>query len=190
MKPRQLVLLAVLAIAAGLVFFGDKTQEADLVEPLQPLKRSTSAPASPAIATTDANPQQTKGSATFNQGESAVMVRALKARAMLISGANDRQGGPDLFSSKSWEPPPQPKKAENIPPPAPTAPPLPFTYLGNQAGDGHLEAYLSRGEKIFVVREHSVIDGAYRVESIVPQKLTLTYLPLNQVQNLSIGIAE
>ena len=35
-----------------------------------------------------------------------------------------------------------------------------------------------------------VIDGAYRVDAIAPPTLKLTYLPLNQVQQLNIGVFE
>jgi hypothetical protein len=34
----------------------------------------------------------------------------------------------------------------------------------------------------------AVLDGTYRVESIAPPVLTLTYLPLNQQQQLNIGV--
>jgi hypothetical protein len=39
-----------------------------------------------------------------------------------------------------------------------------------------------------VVRDKTVIDGTYRVDTIAPPVLTLTYLPLNQVQQLNIGV--
>jgi hypothetical protein len=38
------------------------------------------------------------------------------------------------------------------------------------------------------VRDKTVIDGTYRVDAIAPPNLTLTYLPLNQVQQLNIGV--
>jgi len=46
---------------------------------------------------------------------------------------------------------------------------------------------LARDEQTFIAREQTVIEGSYRVESIKPPTLTLTYLPLNQVQMLTIG---
>ncbi|WP_413345644.1 hypothetical protein [Massilia sp. CT11-108] len=74
-------------------------------------------------------------------------------------------------------------------PTPPTAPPLPFTFIGKSVGDGAWEVYLARGDRTYVVREKgAVIDGTYRVESIAPPVLTLTYLPLNQVQQLNIGV--
>ncbi len=76
------------------------------------------------------------------------------------------------------------------PPPKPTAPPLPFTYLGKKQENGKWEAYLARGGDTYVVREHSMIDSTYRAEAITPTTVTITYLPLKQVQKLAIGEAD
>ncbi|MCC2956584.1 hypothetical protein LK542_13270, partial [Massilia sp. IC2-477] len=72
--------------------------------------------------------------------------------------------------------------------PAPTAPPLPFTFIGKSLQDGAWEIYLARGDRTYLVRENTVIDGTYRVDAVRPPVLTLTYLPLNQVQQLNIGV--
>jgi len=70
------------------------------------------------------------------------------------------------------------------------APPLPFAYIGKAAADGAWEVYLSRADKVYVVRLKTVIDGTYRVDAIAPPMMTLTYLPLNQVQQLNIGVLD
>jgi hypothetical protein len=68
---------------------------------------------------------------------------------------------------------------------------LPFTVIGKAVADGQYEVYLSRGpDQTFVVRKHTVIDGLYRVETIAPPTMTMTYLPMNQVQQLNIGVIE
>jgi len=36
----------------------------------------------------------------------------------------------------------------------------------------------------------TVIDGMYRIDTIAPPTLTVTYLPLNQVQQLNIGVMD
>ena len=72
-------------------------------------------------------------------------------------------------------------------PPPPTAPTLPFIYLGKKVDDHIWEVYLARGEQTYIVREKTLIDNTYRVDSIRPPTLSLTYLPLNQAQTLSIG---
>lgn len=111
----------------------------------------------------------------------------LKSRDTFIGESDKhRQGAHPLFTSQTWTPPPPPP-SKPLPPPPPTAPSLPFTYLGKKIEDGVWEIYLARGEHTFIVREKSVIDGTYRIDSIKPPALTLTYLPLNQSQALTIG---
>jgi hypothetical protein len=72
----------------------------------------------------------------------------------------------------------------------PGATPLPFQYLGKAAAEGQWEVYLGRGEQTFVVKKGMQIDGMYRVDAIAPPTLTITYLPMNQVQQLNIGVIE
>jgi len=74
------------------------------------------------------------------------------------------------------------------PPPPPMAPPMPFAYIGKAVADGAWEVYLSRADKTYVVRNQTVIDGTYRVEKIAPPQMSVTYLPLNQVQQINIGV--
>jgi hypothetical protein len=103
----------------------------------------------------------------------------------------DADGAGALFGSQNWNPPPPPPSKEVavvVPPPAPVAPPLPFTLIGKSVGSGVYEVYLARGDQVYLVRENTTIDGTYRVDKIVPPMLTLTYLPLNQVQQLNIGV--
>ena len=98
-----------------------------------------------------------------------------------------------MFTSQSWTPPPPPPpptSAKAEPPPPPEAPALPFTYLGKKLEAGNWEVFLARGEKTYIVRDKIVIDGTYRVESIKPPTLSVTYMPLNTLQELSIGGAE
>ena len=93
-----------------------------------------------------------------------------------------------FFGVHSWSPPvPPPVVVAPKPPPKPTAPPMPFTYLGKMLDGGVWEAYLARGDETFVVREHGAVDANYRVETIAPPTMTITYLPLKQTQTLSIG---
>jgi hypothetical protein len=75
-------------------------------------------------------------------------------------------------------------------PPTPTAPSLPFTYLGKKAADGNWEVYLARGDDTVIVHEQSVIDATYRVEEVKPPTMTLVYLPLKLSQTLDIGAAD
>ena len=96
---------------------------------------------------------------------------------------------PDLFKSFSWYvPPPPPPPPPPAPPPKPTAPPLPFTYIG-QYIEGQRSLYLlARGELLFTVAIGDIIDRTYQVESITGGQLTFVYLPLATKQMLNTGV--
>lgn len=91
-----------------------------------------------------------------------------------------------LFDSQTWNPPPPPPP-KPTPPPPPVAPPLPYIVLGKKSEDQKWEVYLARGDQVFIAREKESLENQYRVDSIKPPTMVLTYLPLNQVQTLSIG---
>jgi hypothetical protein len=99
----------------------------------------------------------------------------------------------NAFESKSWyvppPPPPPPPPAPPPPPPVPTAPPLPFTYLGRYDESTNSVIFLVRGDRLMLVHAGDVIEGTYRVEGIVGSTLSLTYLPLKITQSLDIGHA-
>jgi hypothetical protein len=119
----------------------------------------------------------------------ASRILALVPRETLIGDSDEqfRQAENGVFGRQDWTPPPPPPPAPP-PPPPPSAPPLPFTFIGKSVADGAWEVYLARGDRTYVVRDKAVIDGTYRVDAIAPPVLTLTYLPLNTVQQLNIGV--
>jgi hypothetical protein len=177
MKPRQLLLAAGLAVAGWFALFGDKAPAGDIAEPAA-RRQALAAPRRAAAPGTAATPD----------------IQTLRPREELIGGARAAEGDA-LFASQSWVPPPPPpapapSRPEPEAQPAPTAPPLPFTYLGKKSEDGVWEVYLARGGETYIVREQSVIDRMYRVESIKPPNLSVTYMPLNQIQMLPIGAAQ
>ena len=163
MNRRHLLLGAVLLLAAALVYFdgGAPSGVAEAV-PRRPPPRTASAPVAPVAPVQGA-------------------LLALAPRAELFGA----QGADALFGSRDFTPPPAPPPAAK--PAAPVAPPVPFSYLGKMLGEGRWEVYLARAGQSYVVREGAAIDNTYRVERIAPPVLTLTYLPLNQVQQLNIG---
>ncbi len=161
MNQRHLLLGSALLLAAALVFLGrPATGEVAEALPRRPALHAAQAPAAAA------------------QAEALALV----PRAELFGPA----GANALFGSRDFTPPPAPAAAP-AKPPAPAAPPLPFAYLGKLLGDGRWEVYLSRAGQSYAVRESTLIDNSYRVDKIAPPNLTLTYLPLNQVQQLNIG---
>lgn len=97
-----------------------------------------------------------------------------------------RIGG--AFNATSWyEPPPPPPPPPPAPPPVPTAPPLPFTYLGRYEDAPTKVVILTKGERIYTVSEGEVIENTYRIERVTSGAVELIYLPLNIKQALSTG---
>jgi hypothetical protein len=89
----------------------------------------------------------------------------------------------DMFVSKSWFVPPPPPKAVQ-----PTAPPLPFVYMGKLAEEGeNLIILLSKQNRNYQVKVGDVLDNTYHVDEVRPPIMTLTYLPLNIKQTIQIG---
>ncbi len=73
------------------------------------------------------------------------------------------------------------------PPPAPTAPPLPFIFVGKHHDGTRWEVFVSRGEQTLILRAGQNIDANYRVESVAPPRMVITYVPLDEKQTLNIG---
>lgn len=192
MTMRHIAMLLALAIAAWLALFGDKTPNGGVsaaVEKSTSAKQSATQRDSATIEPSDVRGEAPShsSSGSGHKPKADITILALRNRAELIGGASSGNGT-SLFGAQSWTPPPLPVKA--LPPPAPTAPALPFTYLGKKREDTTWEVYLARGDTTLIVHDKSVIEGTYRVESIKPPSLTLTYLPLNQSQTLQIGDAD
>lgn len=96
----------------------------------------------------------------------------------------------NLFADHSWySPPPTPEPVRTEPiVRTPTAPPLPYTYLGRyeQEGSGTL-FYLVKGDRVYDVKIGDVIDSTYTVVGVSNGQLMFTYLPLNSSQGLRLG---
>lgn len=186
MKPRHLAMAAALAAAAALAVFGDKRPASSVVEAVERAPR----------ARTAAPPRPSVGAAKAASKAAEPVILTLIPRATLIGNDDEALGANgDLFGRRDWNPAPPPpdaaaQAAAAAPPPPPMAPPLPFTFLGKAVADGSWEVFLARGDKTFVVRDKMVIEGTYRVDAIAPPNLTLTYLPLNQIQQLNIGVLD
>ena len=175
---RHLVLTGSLFAATALVYFGDNTGDTGVAEAAERRPPKALAIVPEAVRASDGV---------------APSIMALVPRATLIGNNDEAMGSSALFGRQDWTPPPAPppeRREPEPPPPPPMAPPLPFLFLGKAAEKGEWEVFLARGEKIYVVRKQDVIDGTYRVDAIVPPHLTLTYLPLNQVQQLNIGVLD
>ena len=135
--------------------------------------------------------------ATPIQAEPAIKSMEIAEIALRINfiGHQDFQGTPvDLFRSQNWNSPPPPpapvQVAMQAAPPTPMAPPIPFKLIGKKLDGEIWEIFLARGNMVFVVRQNDVIEGTYKIGKIAPPSMELTFLPLNQIQTLSIGNAD
>lgn len=96
----------------------------------------------------------------------------------------------DPFTVLSWLPPPPPPPRQlrrPQPAPPPSAPALPFVYLGMLNPEtAKPQVFISSGDRLLIVSPGDVIDGVYRFESIAATEARFTYLPLNQRQVMSV----
>jgi hypothetical protein len=89
----------------------------------------------------------------------------------------------DFFAPHDWTR----SSSSAAPPPAPTAPPLPYQVLGKKLEDGAWQVFLTRDDNVHIVKPGDLLDEQYRIEKIEPPALVMTYLPLNERQTLAIG---
>jgi len=167
LTTRSRWLTAIAAGIAGWVIFGPK--DPDAVE----ATAGTAAPAAHAAhAATGSHP-------------------APPAAGTLLALANrvvDQTAASALFATHSWyvAPPPAPVvEAAPAPPPKPTAPPLPYKFIGSYTPDGGKTVFfLSAGEKVYDVHVGETLENTYSIDSYNNGQLVLTYKPLNLQQQL------
>ena len=96
-----------------------------------------------------------------------------------------------LFSPHSWyvaPPAPPPAPVVFQPPPAPTAPPLPFAYMGTYRSEGAVPTYfLTSGDRVYDVKIGDTLDNTYSVDAVRSGQMLLTYIPLKIQQSLAVG---
>jgi hypothetical protein len=96
-----------------------------------------------------------------------------------------------LFSAQSWyvaPPAPPPAPVVAMPPPVPTAPPLPFAFMGSYRPEGAMPVYfLTAGDRVFDVKIGDTLDNNYSVDGVKSGQLLLTYMPLKIQQSLAVG---
>ncbi|HEY8102473.1 MAG TPA: hypothetical protein VIF82_17165 [Burkholderiaceae bacterium] len=179
MTPKHMLMAAALVVAAWLALFGDKTPNSGIAEPVAHTAGASAHASVPVTSLTVTSHAEEK-----TKTDTAILT--LKNRDQLMGGARADSRPDALFKSQSWTPPPAPPMPPP-PPPPPVAPPLPFKYIGKKVEDGKWEVYVAIGAQAYIVHEKTVLQGTYRVDSIKPPVLSLTYLPLQQLQTLTIG---
>jgi hypothetical protein len=166
--------VAFFAVAAALAWFPEYFKQADVSDP--------------AVAAVTAVVTPAKGKAPG--------VSATASSAAAVAPIKDLSPAGDLFAARSWKAAPalgtvteQPVVVTPVVQ-VPTAPPLPFQFVGRLDDRSDLQVFLQDGEKIYVVRKGDVIDKTWRIERISDEELSLVYLPLHLSQTLSVGSTE
>ena len=134
-------------------------------------------------ADVSAGPVQAQKSSQARSAGAEGRFEALPSREPL----GERRG--DLFSARSWAPPPAPARvatAAPAPSAGPTVPPMPYRVAGQVMHDGAANVVLARNDRVYIVREGEELDGGYRVESIQPDRVTLLYEPLGVRNELPV----
>jgi hypothetical protein len=164
-------LTAIAALVAGYVVFGPKEPEA-----IEPARTGASAAAHVPHAAA---------------ASSAPVVRSL---LLLAHRVVDQTAAGSLFAAHSWytPPPPPPPPAPVVTAPAvPTAPPLPYQFIGSYKPDGQAPVFfLTSGDRVYDVHVGDTLDNNYSVDSFDNGQLVLTYKPLNIKQQLLAGVPQ
>lgn len=158
------------ALVAAWVAFGPR--DPDAVEPAR-------AEATAAVHTAHA----ARGSA-----QSAPPARSFSSLAHRVA---EQTSAGSLFAVHSWyvpPPPPPPVVETPVAPPKPTAPPLPYQFIGSYTPDGQPTVFfLSNGDRVYDVHVGDTLDNTYSIDSFGNGQLTLTFKPLNIQQQLTAG---
>jgi hypothetical protein len=71
--------------------------------------------------------------------------------------------------------------------PPPSAPPVPFKYIGKLYGDDEYTVFLHLNGRNISAKTGDTIAQSYKIDEINPPLMTSTYLPLNIKQTTDIG---
>jgi len=133
---------------------------------------------------------QPSGPVVHNETLEAVRLAFEKLENRMATGAKI-----DLFASSSWiervtrKPAPIPQPRAEVSSVA-TAPVIPYKYIG-RIDEGQLtRVFLVRGDNLLSASEGETIDNTYRIDAILGAQMSITYLPLNAVQLMPIGIPQ
>ena len=191
--PTKISHLFIVALAGSGAFFGASRfsasgQDIEVIEVARPAASSSpESDASPSSNMSPASDPEAPGD-TNTPSETKVAAPAARPALPVIRERIPTEGAGDAFRSAAWTPPPPPPPPPAPPPPPPpppSAPPLPFSFVGLlEQRSSKPTAFLAKGEALVIAGVGDVIDGTYRVESLSPTGVVVTYLPLNQRQTV------
>jgi hypothetical protein len=64
---------------------------------------------------------------------------------------------------------------------------MPYKFVGQLTREGAVQHFLAKGDVVLSVKEGETLDGAYRVEAIAAEEITLLYVPLGVRTRLSMA---
>jgi hypothetical protein len=124
----------------------------------------------------------------------AVAAESHRAFFQFTERVSDAPAVQALFASHSWfvaPPPPPPPPPAAVVPVIPTAPPLPFSYMGSYRPDGAQTVFfLTQNDRVYEVKIGDVLDGTYSVDALTGGQLMFTYKPLNVQQGLAVEVSK
>jgi hypothetical protein len=118
---------------------------------------------------------------------------ATQALALFAHRVADATAAGSLFAAHSWyvappPPPPPPPSAASLVPAKPTAPVLPYQFMGSYTPEGEAPVvFLMRGDVVYDVHVGDTLENTYSVDKLENGQLYLTYKPLNIQQQLNAG---
>jgi hypothetical protein len=132
---------------------------------------------------------------TTNRAEPVAAGRAdanNSAPALLQIQERYIHNGDSVFAVPTWI---RPKLLETPSAPAmpqlgqvsPSAPPLPFKFMGRYTEDGRPAVFLLQADLTWVAQEGEMVAGNYKVERIDSNSIQMRFLPLNVVQVLELA---
>lgn len=92
----------------------------------------------------------------------------------------------DPFAPRALPPPQAPPPPVAVEAPRPSAPPLPFKFMGRLEGDHVNAVFVTRENRVLTIEPGEQIEEHYRVESIGETEIVFSYLPLAERQVLPI----
>jgi hypothetical protein len=121
----------------------------------------------------------------------AAVISPVSAIVPFAAEVSNVEGDP--FAPRGWQVLPQvvaekvvTAAAAVMAPPAPTAPPLPFQYMGSMNEEGRQTIYLGHGDQAVVAHTGEVIAQTYKVIEINGREIQFEYLPTGQRQLLGL----
>lgn len=199
--PLMIGLAAVLGATLWLSSQDEGDGGADAVEVVTSRRPADAAPASPGTrapnatslkATSTAAPASTPAAAvqaSLQSGLNGWLARRTEA-ATLPPARPMTAATPSAWSAQLPPPPPAPRRVAQEAPPPPMAPRFPHAWVGrfnDESASRPLQrAVVSGPVSTWVVSAGDVIEGQWRVDRIQGHTMSLTYLPLQQSQIVSM----